>query len=349
MAAGSYQCSAPHMRLFLRKVLLFLLVQCLIWTGVVALYIKSETAKGDGFADGYLGATIDKHNRLTQQQSPRIVFVGGSNLAFGLDSAAVERSLGYYPVNMGLDISLGLDFMLSEIEPFLARGDVVVVSPEYEEFIDMYPGKAITLFPEAIIYPRAVRFFSYRHFALLLDEGLMLIGEITRAAVRFLTLGVSNEVRSDNPYVRSAFDEYGDITRHHNLKPRHITIRHFAQPTPESITRVIDRLNQFDDRCRNQGISVFYSYPPIFSGQLQAYTEMIHDIARNLAHRLQFPILNNPDETSFPLNYMFDHEYHLTLPGKQIRTNQLIARLRKKLTNPEDIRDFTGPDILSAH
>jgi hypothetical protein len=337
------------MRLFLRKVLLFLLVQCLIWTGVVALYIKSETAKGDGLANGYLGATIDKHNRLAHQPGPRIVFVGGSNLAFGLDSAAVERSLGYHAVNMGLDISLGLDFMLREIEPFLARGDVVVISPEYEEFIDMYPGKAITLFPEAIIYPRAVRFFSYKHLTLLLDEGLTLIGEITRAAVRFLTLGVSNEVRSDNPYVRSAFNEYGDITRHHDLKPRHITIRHFGQSSPESITRVIDRLNQFKDQCRSQRISVFYSYPPIFSGQLQAYTEMIHDIASNLTHRLQFPILNTPDEMSFPANYMFDHEYHLTLPGKQIRTNQLIARLRRKLTNPDDTADTTGPDILSSH
>ncbi|HEX6440519.1 MAG TPA: hypothetical protein VF182_25595 [Candidatus Binatia bacterium] len=337
------------MRLFLRKVLLFMLVQCLIWTGVVALYIRSEATKGDGFAKGYLGATIDKHNRLAQQPSPRIVFVGGSNLAFGLDSAAVERSLGYHPVNMGLDISLGLDFMLREIEPFLARGDVVVISPEYEEFIDMYPGKSITLFPEATIYPRAMRFFSYRHFTLLLDEGLILIGEITRAAVRFLTVGVSNEVRSDNPYVRSAFNEYGDITRHHNLKSRHISIRQFGPSSPESITRVIDRLNQFNDHCRSDGISVFYSYPPIFSGQLEAYTEMIHDIASNLTRRLHFPILNTPDDMSFPANYMFDHEYHLTLSGKQIRTNQLITTLRKKLTAPENTLDLTEPGILSAH
>ncbi len=197
------QSGAPGIRLFLRKMLLFMLVQGLIWTGVVALYIRSEATKGDGFAKGYLGAAIDKHNRLAQQPAPRVVFVGGSNLAFGLDSAEIERSLGYGVVNMGLDLSLGLDFMLREIEPFLARGDVVVISPEYEEFIDMYPGKVTTLFAEATIYPRAMQFFSYRHFARLLDDGLILIGEITRAAMRFLTEGVSSEQRLDNPYVRS--------------------------------------------------------------------------------------------------------------------------------------------------
>jgi hypothetical protein len=334
------QSRAPGIRLFLRKMLLFMLIQGFIWTGVVAFYIRSEMTKGDGFAKGYLGAAIDKHNRLAQQPSPRIVFVGGSNLAFGLDSAKIERSLGYNVVNMGLDLSLGLDFMLREIEPFLARGDVVVISPEYEEFIDMFPGKVTSLFPEATIYPRAMQFFSYRHFALLLDEGLILIGEITRAAIRFLTEGVSSEQRLDNPYVRSAFNDYGDITRHHNLKPRHIAIRQFAPSSPESITRVIDRLNEFNDHCRLEHISVFYSYPPVFSGQLQAYTEMIHEIASNLSQRLHFPILDTPEEMSFPLDYMFDHEYHLSLAGKHLRTNHLIATLRKELSNSGSASKF---------
>jgi hypothetical protein len=337
------QSSAPSIRLFVRKMLLFMMIQGLIGTGIVALYIRSETTKGDGFAKGYLGATIDKHNRLAQQPPPRVVFVGGSNLAFGLDSSEIERSLGYNIVNMGLDLSLGLDFMLREIEPFLARGDVVVISPEYEEFIDMYPGKVTTLFPEAIVYPRSMQFFSYRHFALLLDEGLILIGEITRAAMRFLTEGVIGEQRSDNSYVRSAFNEYGDITRHHNLKRRDLSIRQFGAFSPESITRVIDRLNQFNDHCRREHISVFYSYPPIFTGQLQAYTETIYEIASNLSRRLHFPILDTPEEMSFPIDYMFDHEYHLSLAGKQIRTNHLIATLRKQLSNSERPPNLADP------
>ena len=143
----------PDMRLFARKMLLFMLVQGVIWTGVVALYVRYETTNPAGFGKRYAAATIDKHNRLAQQPSPRIVFVGGSNLAFGLDSAAIERSLGYNTVNMGLDLSLGLDFMLREIEPLLERGDVVVVSPEYEQFVDMYPGKVTSLFSEAANYP----------------------------------------------------------------------------------------------------------------------------------------------------------------------------------------------------
>ena len=249
---------------------------------------------------------------------------------------------------MGLDLSLGLDFMLREIEPFLARGDVVVISPEYEEFIDMYPGKVITLFSEAVYYPPSIQFFSYKHLALFLDQGLVVIGGITKAAMRFLTEGVNSEQRPDNPYVRSAFNEYGDITRHHELMRRNITTTQFASTSPESITRVIDRLNQFSDHCRREGIAVFYSYPPIVRGQLQAYAAMIQDIASNLTRRLHFPILDTPEEMSFTADYMFDHEYHLTLAGKQIRTSHLIKTLRKSLAEP--VHDLEiGSDTMNKH
>ena len=133
--------------------------------------------------------------------------------------------------------------------------------------------------------------------------------------------------------------EYGDITRHHDLSRRNITITQFGSTSPESITRAIDRLNQFHDHCRREGIAVFYSYPPIVRGQLQAYSEIIHDIASNLTKRLHFPILDNPDAMSFPIDYMFDHEYHLSFEGKQIRTNHLIATLRKELS-PENTSKF---------
>ena len=320
-------------RLFIRKLLYFVLIQGCIWIAVLAVYIRYETVNPEGFGKGYLAATIDKHNRLGQLPSPRIVFVGGSNLPFGLDSARIENSLGHNTVNMGLDLSLGLDFMLREIEPFLARGDVVVISPEYEQYIDMYPGKVTSLFSEVTNYPRALQFLSHKHLALFLDQGFLLIGGITRAAIRFATQGVSSEQYPNSPYVRAAFNEYGDITRHHDLRRRDITIRQFAPTSPDSITRVIDRLNQFSDHCRSEGIAVFYSYPPIFRGQLQAYAKMIDEIASNLTERLNFPILDTPEEMSFTADYMFDHEYHLTFAGKQIRTSHLITSLLSRMSN----------------
>ena len=38
-----------------------------------------------------LGALPDKHRMLVQAGSPKIVFVGGSNLSFGLESKTIQE------------------------------------------------------------------------------------------------------------------------------------------------------------------------------------------------------------------------------------------------------------------
>ena len=92
------------MRVFVRSLSCFLILQSCLCAGVLVLYRRYAALTLH--ETGYLAASVDKHHLLVHQPSPRIVFVGGSNLAFGLDSGAIERSLGYHPVNMGLNLGL---------------------------------------------------------------------------------------------------------------------------------------------------------------------------------------------------------------------------------------------------
>src|SRR6266436_7071833 len=105
------------MQAFVRYLSCFLIIQACVCGGVLVLYKRYAAFTLN--KTGYLAASIDKHHLLVQQPSPRIVFVGGSNLAFGLDSSEIERSLSYHPINMGLHIGLGLAFMLAEVKPFI--------------------------------------------------------------------------------------------------------------------------------------------------------------------------------------------------------------------------------------
>ena len=57
------------------------------------------------------------------------MFVGGSNLAFGIDSREVEQRTGYRVVNMGMGFNMGLRFMLAVVRPHIHAGDVVVWCP----------------------------------------------------------------------------------------------------------------------------------------------------------------------------------------------------------------------------
>ena len=88
-----------------------------------------------GSSNGYVAAQIDKIELLKTTSSPRLIFIGGSNLAFGLDSVKVSHHFGMPVVNMGLDAGFGLKYILNSTKPFLKKNDIVVVAAEYELFV----------------------------------------------------------------------------------------------------------------------------------------------------------------------------------------------------------------------
>lgn len=65
---------------------------------------------------------------------PKIVFIGGSNVRFGVDAAAMSRDLGMPVVNYGLHASLGLDVITDRALKCVHSGDIVVFAPELSHF-----------------------------------------------------------------------------------------------------------------------------------------------------------------------------------------------------------------------
>jgi hypothetical protein len=85
-------------------------------------------------------AILDKHRLLAAAESPKLVLVGGSNVAFGVDSAAIRERLYIPVVNMGVTINFGLGRILDDVSPFLNPGDTLLVIPEYQHFAGLWNG-----------------------------------------------------------------------------------------------------------------------------------------------------------------------------------------------------------------
>ncbi len=88
----------------------------------------------------YVNALIDKHVLLSEPREPKIVIIGGSNVAFGMDSRVLQEELGRPVVNAGLHAGIGLEYMLRDVEGYLSAGDVLVVIPEYDLLTDPAQG-----------------------------------------------------------------------------------------------------------------------------------------------------------------------------------------------------------------
>lgn len=304
-------------KLISRTLLLFFLV-LLSYLMIVNLFLSE-------YSTFFTGA-IEKHQRLEHLQSPKVIFVGGSNLAFGLDSDLVQRELGQPVVNMGLHAALGLRYMLEEIRPHTNPGDVVVIVPEYRQFYGFLNGQT-ELLRLLAIYPQGIRHISSS------EQVVSLI----RFAPEFLQTELKIKLReaqggADIFYRGGVFNQYGDVISHLNEESR---LKVNKQPEPLKL-KPIDHvttqvLNQFYADMQSQGVQVFFIFPCFAELAYKNDKDNINLLYRHLEKNLDIPILSSPEEYIFPEVYFFDTVSHLNATGRRIRTEKMINDLKEAM------------------
>jgi hypothetical protein len=80
--------------------------------------------------------TLDDRSAAAAAAIPgrKVLFVGGSNVRFGVDAVGLSRDLRLPVVNYGLHASLGVDVIAERAAAFVKAGDVVVFAPELSHF-----------------------------------------------------------------------------------------------------------------------------------------------------------------------------------------------------------------------
>ncbi len=304
----------------------FFSVQALVSLVFLSPYLlKHDQVVGQGF----MAATNDKYTLLRQQKSPRIVWVGGSSVAYGVNSPYVAGKLPYQPVNMGLHAGFGVEYMLNEVEPGLQPGDVVVVSLEYENFVDFPPGPK-DVFDVLEARPQNIEFMPLSYVPAMLDKGLIFTGGMLRRS----GLALTGDIQRKPYYRRDSFNQYGDVVAHFgvpNNTEKVTTDNKTFKFTDEDIDRVVRRLNGFNERCKAKNIQVFFSYAPLVNRLVDASRPEINKIQTEFARSLQFPILDTPDEVGYSDEYYFDTRYHLDQRGSQKRSEHLVEKLSRYL------------------
>ena len=117
------------MKKFILKIILFT-VSFLMITAVLGLFLPPTPRASKSL----LFAKIKKDSLLKNTISPRVIFVGGSNLSFGLNSKTIKDSLKLNPINTAVHASIGLQHMMDNTIQFIKEGDIVVLAPEYDHF-----------------------------------------------------------------------------------------------------------------------------------------------------------------------------------------------------------------------
>ena len=322
------------MHAFLKKFGLFLAIQLAIAIGVLWSYRRQYPPQ-----QNFLAASIDKQALIRTQAPPRMIFIGGSSMAFGVDSARIAEACGRRPVNMGLHAALGLKFMLSEVEPHIRRGDWIIVAPEYQQFIRM-AGQSEMLVNMVEIDPSNARLLDAEQWAAALDRGIIQrAGKITRSVIgrpgRFFRRNtIARNTRMY--YRRGGFNANGDMVAHLGAQPRGMTEKQFSFRYREEMVRdTIQQINEFAEFAQARGATVFFSHPPLPREIFEPNRAQIDPLEKELRAKLTIPQLDTVDDLVFPIDHFFDTWYHLAAPGVERRSRLLASRMAERAKSPQ--------------
>ena len=115
------------------KICISCLLAILAMISPFAIVIGAATLTPSQYSNAFVGALNEKYDRLYSIEEEKIVIVGGSSVAFGVDSAMIEKYTGMPVVNFGLYAALGTKLMLDLSRGAIGEGDIVILSPEGEE------------------------------------------------------------------------------------------------------------------------------------------------------------------------------------------------------------------------
>lgn len=179
----------------------------------VILYVTLQMGLASWVRDQtvYVAASADKERRLAELPHKRLILVGGSGLAMGLQSAYLQEKIHRPTVNMGLHAALGLPFMLKETLSGVRAGDLVVLCPEYE----LSEGDPRLLSQLIDVNPRAYEFVNlsiYNHIRLRVQN----MQRCLQAGFNKV-MGLS---AMDPIYNRLVFSKEGDARGHYHLPPQ---------------------------------------------------------------------------------------------------------------------------------
>jgi len=264
-----------------------------------------------------------KHAIARKIIGKKILLVGGSGVANGLSAGIIEKNLpGYQAVNMGVNAGLGLEFNLNEVRGLLQRGDLVVLSPEYDNFEGGYRG-GLQILKAVNVAPFTLQYVSRERYRELLR------GE----SLAFLQLKAQSNFDGITGILTHAsvqLDDKGDRVSRSSLHDVGAMAFSFA-PDPQAYAACVALLNEFDRFCRDRGVTALLSFPALPTVQYRAAQRNIDGLYRQLSKDTTMFILHPPAETVYDPSEFDDSVYHLGPRGREIRSLRVAGLVRARL------------------
>lgn len=308
------------MRKFIKKLLCFSLNIPLI---IVCLMIIQKNIENSDL-DNYDFAMVDKFQRLqdTFNEDKRIIFVGGSNLAFSLDSEMIEKEFNIPVINTGLHAGVGIFHEIDDILPYVHKNDIIVLCPEYWQISKSGNGTNSAWELEIIINRKKITDLQKKGFYDYPTDFAFFMKSLLKS-------GLTSSHFDDDCYRRSAFNKYGDVTVHiknDKILNDEMFILYMNNPFELKYYKYFENAV---NELKEKNTVVIYNYPICHEATFNTNIENIVETDNYLRQHLNVIFAGTKEEYVCKRDMLFDTPYHANKRGREWRTKLVIKHLHE--------------------
>ena len=332
-----------------KNLIKFILFLCLVFIaatlplGAIYVYAIKQPAT---YKESYYAALPIKYDRIKQVKEEKIVVIGGSSVAFGLDSKLVEQELKMPCVNFGLYAAFGLKPMLDLSVDAVGKGDIVVIAPELSsQMFSDYVGYDFLL--------QACEGRSDMTSALGLSYAAGLMSKFPAYIKEAQKLNSMGGLKVNGVYAVSSFDTYGDIIfeRAYNIMDGMYAQDNLPEINADLVTdEFANMLNEYAKKIEEKGAKVYFGFCPVNQLSAENISQSDReDFVKALEDKLDFDVIASLEDHILDAGYFYDSNFHTNDAGTILNTVLLIndlKRVRMDMTVVTDIdipKPPTGP------
>ena len=286
------------------------------------------------YTNSFVNALGEKTERLYSIKEPKIVIIGGSSAAFGIDSEIIERYTGMPVVNYGLYAALGTKLMLDMSKDAIGEDDIIIVAPEMDaQTLSLYFSSATTL--RALDgSPSLFKHVDTEHVFTMLGASW----SFTAEKIRYLNGEIPNP---DGVYNSKNFNERGDLVWE---REENIMNLYYDPNTPINLDKTIvsedfvDYLNDYIALAERKGATVCFSYPPMNEMALTD-TSDAKAFEDYLKSRINAGFISNLSDYIYEAGYFYDTNFHLNEAGVRRHTVNLTKDILLELGIPTLVKE----------
>ena len=272
------------------------------------------------------------YSRLKNTDEKKMIILGTSSVAFGLDTELLENELydaglEYTVCSFGLYGALGTKIMLDLAKDYINEGDIVIFAPEY---ID----QELSLFFSSEHTWRAMD----GHFEMLSkldsDNKKTMVGNYTKFVSekkKYLKEGI--KAKTNDVYNKSSFNDKCNMI--YDRKYNEMDSGFDKNALVKLDTSIFDKdfisyVNEYANYVRKQNAEIYYAFSPINALSLdKIYSDDdVYNFYCFIQDNFNFKVIGNIKNYILDSEWFYDSNVHLNSSGAIVRTSLLLDDIK---------------------